>query len=421
MVNGSHLQWAGIDWGDKAHALTVVDAQGNVVARRRIEHSAEGLDLLVAILAERGPIAGVAIEKTQHLVIDKLLEAAHTVYPVNPKVGKSWRECLGVDPAKNDPADGDLLAKGLRLFHDTLRPLRPDDPKTRELRLLSRAESGFIADRTALANRLKDCLKQYYPQALGWFSDFTTLTAADFVIAFPTPEALRRATDAKLIKFLAAHCIGLGPRWKQRLASRASGARWPSDDATVAARSVQAVALAKQLRTLARILTDYRQRIEALYGEHEDAAIFSSLPGAGPKLAPRLLTHFGTDRTRYSDAGAVAALSGSVPVTKESGGSGGARFRWACQKGFRNTLFLFAFTSLRSSLWARAFYDRARARGKTHPQALRMLGAKWLKIIYRMWVDRRPYDERLYMASLIRHQSPLIAWMQGAQNPGRKP
>ena len=100
MVNPSHLLWAGIDWGDKAHALTVVDAQGHVVARHRIEHSAEGLDLLVAILASAGPVGGVAIERNQHLVIDKLLEAAHTVYPVNPKVSKSWRECLRVDPPK---------------------------------------------------------------------------------------------------------------------------------------------------------------------------------------------------------------------------------------------------------------------------------------------------------------------------------
>ena len=421
MVIPSHPLWAGIDWGDKAHALSIVNAQGHVVARHRIEHSAEGLDRLVAILADAGPVAGVAIERNEHLAIDKLLEAAHTVYPVNPKVSKAWRDCLAVDPAKADPSDADALANGLRLYHGILRPWRPDDPTTRELRLLARAECGFIADRTALANRLKDCLKQYYPQALGWFSDFTTLTATDFIIAFPTPEALRRATDAKLIKFLAAHHIGLGPCWKQRLASRASGARWPSDEATVAARSVQAVALAKQLRTLAHILRDYRQRIEALYADHEDAVLFSSLPGAGPKLAPRLLTHVGTDRSRYDGAGALQALSGSVPITKASGGSGGARFRWACQKDFRNTMFLFAFTTLRSSLWARAFYDRARARGKTHAQALRMLGAKWLKIIYRMWVDRRPYDERLYLASLIRHRSPLIAWMQEAQNTGNKP
>ena len=305
MVNASHPLWAGIDWGDQAHALSIVDAQGHVVARQRIEHSAEGLERLVAVLADAGPVAGVAIEKTQHLVIDKLLEAAHTVYPVNPKVSKSWRECLRVDPAKADPSDADTLANGLRLFHDTLRPWRPDDPKTRELRLLVRAECDFIADRTALANRLKDCLKHYYPQALSWFSDLTTPTAADFVIAFPIPEALRRATDAKLIKFLAAHSIGLGPCWKRRLASRASGAQWPSDAATVAARGVQAVALAKQLRTLAHTLRDYRQRIETLYGQHEDAVLFSSLPGAGPKLAPRLLTHFGTDRTRYDSAEAL--------------------------------------------------------------------------------------------------------------------
>jgi transposase len=254
--------------------------------------------------------------------------------------------------------------------------------------------------------------------------DFTKPTAADFVLAFPTPEALRAASEDKLRKFLYSHHIGLSPIWKKRLASRTTAARWPSDPATVAAKSRQAIALAKQLRTLAAILTDYRKQIEELYAEHPDSELFSSLPGAGAKLAPRLLTHIGSDRTRYSDATGLQALSGTVPVTKKSGDGGGPQFRWACQKGFRNTMFLFAFQSITRSAWARAYYDRARERGRSHPEALRGLGAKWLKIIYPMWAERKPYDERLYIASLIRHQSPLVPHMLKAQeveNTKQKP
>jgi len=424
MENATRTNWAGIDWGDKTHSLAIVDARGNLVARHDFAHSAEGLDDIADTLTRHAPIAGVAIEKNRHLVIDKLLEAAFTVYPINPKVSKRWRECLSVDPPKSDAGDGIHLADGLRLYQDKLTALHPDDPLTRELRVLCHDECGFIKDRTATANRLKACLKEYHPEALGWFHDFTKPTAADFVLAFPTPEALRAASEDKLRKFLCSHHIGLSPIWKSRLASRTTAARWPSDPATVAAKSRQAIALAKQLRTLGAILTDYRKQIEELYAQHPDSHLFSSLPGAGAKLAPRLVTHIGADRTRYSDATGLQALSGTVPVTKKSGDGGGPKFRWACQKGFRNTLFLFAFQSITRSAWARAYYDRARERGKSHPEALRGLGAKWLKIIYRMWAERKPYDERLYIAALSRYGSPLIPRILKAQeveNTGEKP
>ena len=84
MGNATRTNWAGIDWGDKSHALAIVDAQGTLVARHDFAHSARGLDELVAALADRAPIGGVAIEKNRHLVIDKLLEAAFTVYALHP-------------------------------------------------------------------------------------------------------------------------------------------------------------------------------------------------------------------------------------------------------------------------------------------------------------------------------------------------
>lgn len=408
MANDTSLRWAGIDWGDQSHCLVIVDAEGKALTCRAIAHSAEGLEELVAVLRGYGPIAGVAIEKKRHLLIDKLLEAGFRVYPINPKVAKSWREQLKVDPPKSDPGDAFSLAYSIRLHHGHFRVLRPDDPRTRELRLLCKDEQSEIAERTAKAHRLKDCLKQYYPQALGWFKDFTTTTAADFILAFPTPTALQKTSDDEIRGFLRSHHIGLSATWKARLATRNAGARWPHDGATVAAKSVRARSLATQIKAQNTMLRDYRQRIEALFGAHPDGAVFASLPGAGAKVAPLLLTHFGTDRTRYADATALQALSGTVPVTKRSGKANHPKFRWACQKPFRNTMFFFAFGSLRRSVWARAFYDRAKEHGQSHSQALRNLGAKWLKIAYRMWSEHTLYDERTYLDSLARHNSPLV-------------
>lgn len=418
MEDQTERRWAGIDWGDQEHYLVIVSAQGRPVLSRPIEHSAEGLEELTVLLRQHGPVAGIAIEKKRHLVIVKLLEAGFVVYPVNPKMAKRWRELLKVDPPKDDPGDAFSLGYHLRLFWEDLRPLRPDDPHTRELGMLCQEEQAEIHERTAKALQLKDCLKQYYPEALAWFKDFTTTTSADFIVAFPTHEALAAASEDRLRKFLHAHCIGLSPIWKKRLASRHGGAPWPHDEATVAAKSLRAKSLARQIKTQNAMLAQYRTRIEALFGEHPDAAIFRSLPGVAGKLAPRLLTHFGTDRSRYEDAGPLQALSGTVPVGNQSGKKDHPRFRWACQKPFRNTMFQFALGSIERSVWARAFYDRAREGGQSHPQALRNLGAKWLKILYRLWCDRTLYDEATYLESLAKHHSPLIDYIRTSEKCG---
>jgi transposase len=349
------------------------------------------------------------------LVVQKLLEGGFVVYPINPKLSKCWRDGESVSAAKDDPRDAFVLAEGLRQRHERLRALRPDEPLLRELRLLCADECRLIADRTALSNRLKATLKEYYPEALGWFDDWTKPTAWDFVLAFPTAESLARAGRKKLYGFLKAHRIGLHPIWQERVEGRAKTAPWPSDPATVAAKSLLATSLAKEMRTLQASLDEYRERIGKLFGDQPDSGLFRSLPGAGGKLAPRLLTHFGSDRQRYESAADLERLSGTVPVLNRSGKSQHVRMRHACRKDFRTTLHHFAFLSIERSAWARAFYDQARRKGQSFALALRNLARKWLRIIYRMWQERRPYDEGRYLASLIRRRSPLVQEIQNLQ------
>jgi transposase len=411
--------WVGIDWGDYEHAVWMVDGLGNPLADFAVPHSAEGLDQLADELARHGPVTGVAIEATHSLVIVKLLEAVHTVYPINPKMASQWAKCLAVDPAKDDRRAAATLANGLRLFAPQLRPLRPDDPLTRELTLLAHDEMTLITQRTALANTLKDRVKKAHPDVLAWFPDVTKTTACDFVLAFPTPQALREAAARDVQKFLAAHHIGLSPRWQARIAARGQGPQWPCDEATARAASRFALALARQIRTLNESLQGYRRTVDDLFAQHPDAALFASLPGAGAKNAPRLLATFGSDRERFQDAADLQALNGVVPLTKRSGKKTEVLFRWACRKEGRNTMFLFAFASISRSVWARAFYERQRANGHSHALALRNLGAKWTKIIFRMWQTRTPYDERRYLQSLKDHGSPLIDHIQNSEKCGK--
>jgi len=400
--------WAGIDWSDDHHWVHVVDDRGKKIIAFNVPHTDAGLVEICVRLRQFENLRGTAIETTRHVVVRALLDAGLAVYPINPKMANAWFKGESVAGAKSDPRDTGALARGLAQHHPHLRTLAVDDDATRTLALLCRDEMSLIDEHTALVNKLQACLKEYYPLAISWFGDWTTLKAWDFIATFPRPEGLRTADRRKLVGFLKKHRTGLSPDWRQRIDHERKTSAWPVDSVLSDARSDYAVALVRQLQTLREQLKAYRKRIESLFEQHPDAALFRSLPGAGPKLAPRLLAAFGSDRDRYESAHSLQQLSGCVPVTRQSGKRRRVVFRRACQKPFRRTMHLFAEKSMQYCVWAKAVYQQACEAGHKHGHALRILAARWLKIIYRMWVTRRPYNESLYLAQLIRRGSPVI-------------
>jgi transposase len=114
---------------------------------------------------------------------------------------------------------------------------------------------------------------------------------------------------------------------------------------------------------------------------HEDHELFTSLPRAGKRLAPRLLAEIGDDRTRYQDASSLQALGGTSPVLFQSGMYSKAHRRLGCIKPLRNALHQFAWQTTQSEPWAMQYYQRKRAEGKSHTVAVRALANVWVRIV----------------------------------------
>ena len=121
---------------------------------------------------------------------------------------------------------------------------------------------------------------------------------------------------------------------------------------------------------------------------HPDHDLFGSLPGAGLKLAPRLLAEIGQDRAVFDNAQALQCYAGTAPISFQSGQVHKTRIRWGCNTTLRSTIHLWADLSRRRCSWAQVYYKAARDRGKTHACALRCLGQRWLKILWKMWQNR---------------------------------
>ena len=307
------------------------------------------------------------------------------------------------------------LADALRVDGHTWRLLKPDDPLTAELRHLCRDEVVLIEQRTALVCQLRAALREYYPVALEVFSDWTLPSAWAFIEAFPTPAALTKAGKRKWEKFLHTHKLYRPATYQKRLKLCAQAETFCGSQATTNAKSMLAVALAGQLRVLQSHLDKFRDQIKKLFVQHTDHDMFGSLPGAGDKLAPRLLAGLGDNRDRFDSHEALQCHAGTAPVADQTGKRKKARFRRACQKTLRHTVHLWANLSRAKCPWAQAYYEKKRDEGQSHACALRCLGQRWLKILWRMWQRRERYDPELHQRNQLKHGSWVIALMS-AQN-----
>jgi transposase len=264
------------------------------------------------------PALGVALETSSGPAVERLLESGATVFPMHPRSAKSYRQRKAPSGTKADRLDAWSFADGLRTDGHAWRALAPLDPLVQELRLLCRDEVELIAQRTALVNQLQEALHEYYALALEAFDDWTVPYAWAFVQAFPTPEALAKAGQRRWVNFLHAHKLWRPQTCDKRLQQFAQASQFRAGPAITRAKSMLAVSLVKTLLTLEKQLQQYRGAIDQLFAQHPDHDLFGSLPGAGDKLAPRLLSEVGQDRQLY-DLESLQCVAGTAPVRFQSG------------------------------------------------------------------------------------------------------
>jgi transposase len=405
----SHLYFMGFDWASRHHEVVVFGREGQIILDLKISHSAEGWrhlhDKLTNLVGPELSVIAVTIETTNGPAVERLLEMGCTVYPLNPKSAQRYRDRKAPSGNKTDHLDALSFADALRTDGHAWRRLKPEDPVVQELRFLCRDEIQLIGQRTAFINQLQNALREYYPAAIDAFDDWTMPAAWEFVIRFPTPETLKNSGKRQWEKFLHTHHLYRSDTYPKRLEAFAKATEFCGGPAVTNAKSMLAVSVAKQLRVLEQQLTIYRERIEQLFQKHPDHDLFGSLPGVGNKLGPRLLSECGDDRERFQDHEALQCYAGTAPVSFQSGQIHRVKFRRACNKNFRTAVHLWADLSRTKSPWAQIYYQQKRKEGKSHACALRCLGQRWLKILWKMWQTGNLYDEQLHMHNQIEHGS----------------
>lgn len=398
--------YIGVDWGDRLHQIYVIDQAGEKVLEKKVEESAEAMAEFGCWLDQRrveGVELWAAIEKPDGRIVDFLLDHGVVVYPVNPKAVDRARDRFRMSRSKSDPFDARVLAEFLRTDHGHLRPLAPNSAPAQELKLMTQDHQRLVQHQSRLLNQLGVTLKEYYPRPLEVFGDLSTEVALDFLKQYPTPEALLKLSRKRWERFCGEH--RLSPARTAELWQGLKQPQLPVPPHVVRAKAQLVEVLVEQLRLLVSAVERYSQRIERFFAALPAAKLVEKLPGGkSGTIVPRIWAELGDAPGRWESFRHLQAQAGAVPVTKSSGKSQIVVFRYTCNKRLRHASYWLAFISLRQSEWARAYYDKQRARGCSHHRALRALGAKWLKIIFVMWRDHKPYDENYHLATMARQQ-----------------
>ena len=403
--------FVGLDWADAKHDICLQVAGSTHREFLRLEHRPEAIDAWVCTLRTRfnGQPIAVCLELNKGPIVSALQNYDFLVlFPVNPLTVAKYREAFTPSRAKDDPTDAELQVELLLKHRDKLIPLVPQSPTLRALAQLVAHRRRLVGDKVRLTNRLTSALKNYFPHVLQWFQDKDTAIFCGFLSRWPTLKAAQLARRATLESFFRAHHVRSADVITARIEAIKNAVALTTDAGVIAPNTLLVQALVAQLRVTLQAIADFDTAIAQRVQAHPDFPLFDALPGAGAVFAPRLLVAFGEQRERFTSAEELQKYAGIAPVTERSGKKSWVHWRLQCPTFLRQTFVEWAAESIRHSFWAQVYYQQQHDKGKAHQAAVRALAFKWIRILYRCWQERLPYDESTYLQALHRRGSSLI-------------
>jgi transposase len=402
----------GLDWGDAEHALALQDVASGKTETSTLAHSPETVLAWLQSLEKRfgsRPVA-LALETSKGPLIHMFLNVPWlTVFPIHPATSTRIRKAFAPSGAKDDIPDAQVLLQLLVHYRDKLRPLLSEDVPTRRLAGLCEIRRKSVDQRTGLTNELRSVLKAYFPQALDLVGErLDSPMALDLLQRWPDLISLKSARPATLKAFYHRHNVRRPEAIQERLELIRQAQALTTDEVIVAVAVRQVQRLIQQVQVLQEHIAEDEKLIQEAFRQHPEAALFRDLPGAGKTLAPRLLVAFGTDRSRYESASQLQRYCGVAPVKEKSCGRIWVHWRWNAPWFLRQTFIEWAGQTVLYSAWAKAYYEQQKSRGKRHWAILRSLAFIWIRILWKCWHTRTPYNENTYLEALRKRHSTLV-------------
>jgi transposase len=387
--------WVGIDIGKHVHHAAAVAADGRLVWSRRVANDQAAIAELIG--QATASAAGVcwAVDSTGSsaaLLLALLVAADQRVVYVPGRVVNRMAGAFGGE-AKTDPTDAVVIAQTARMRQDLLAA-RTRQELVAELAVLVGHRSDLMADWVRAVSRLRGLLAASFPGLERCF-DFTSRSALVLVSRYQTPEALRAVGRRRLVAWPRRHVPSQISDTKIEemaevalAAAAAQRIRLPAQEVT--ARLI--AQLASDLLALDRRIKELDKTITQRLMGHPQAKVICSLPGMGPLLAAELLVAVG-DLSSFPDAGHLAAYAGLAPVARDSGRrTNNLHPPKRYNRSLRRVFYLSALSSLSGPGPNRDYYQRKRAQGRKHQQALMALARRRVDVLWALLRDNRCFE-----------------------------
>jgi len=391
--------FVGLDVAKEVHWACAIDGNARPLLSHAVANTPEQIAALIdeigALAADEVTVALDLLGGAATLVCAMIAEAGfRLVHTPGLSVNRARQGMRGGEN-KSDPRDAATIAELARTRPD-LRSVDAEREIDVDIRLLAGRRSEIVREQTRRLSRLRDLLSSLFP-ALERRIDVKTKTGLVFLSHCAAPHELRGARPAGIARKIlrsAPHLRGV-PAMASDAIALAKAQTLDVPGAATRARLVKELATEALAARAARDLID--RDIAELLACHPDAALIQSLPGMGVVMTAELIANIG-DIGRFRSADALAAAAGLTPVLRQSGKSHAIRRATSGDKALKRVFFQSAFTAL-SHPESKAFYDRKRAEGKRHNQAVIALARRRINVIWAMLNTRQPFRENFKAAA----------------------
>jgi transposase len=358
--------WAGIDAGKTHHHCVAIDESGRRLLSRRVANGEpELLELLTDVLALSDVVTwGIDLaDGGAALAITILLNHDQPVHYISGRAIHRASESYRGE-GKTDAKDAAVIADQVRVRRD-LHPLRAADDTVNDLKILTGRRTDLVADRTRTVNRLRAQLTGIFP-GLERALDLTNTGPLTLLTGYQTPAAIRRIGAKRLETWLRNRHIVRPDRLAEIAVQAAERQHTSLPGEKLAAEMVHT--LAREVMSLNQQVTELDKAIEARFRDHHAFDVITSLPGLGVILGAEFLA-------------ATGRRGGVAPVPRDSGKiSGNLRRPQRYNRRLQRVFYISALFSIRHCEESRRFYNRKRAEGKRHTQAVLALARRRVNV-----------------------------------------
>ena len=392
-----HELQVAVDVGARRHRVAVGDGSGRVLEEFDLEHTAAGLagffTRIERLRTSRSAPVAVAMEGFNGWArpLDRqVLDHGWRLYNVNNLKLARYKEIFPA-PAKTDAIDARRILELFRLrthlpvAREVLQEIVAATEEAQRLKRLTRRRRQLVNEKVRVINRMQSDLQAVCPDLLAITADAENLWFLSLLGAredIRKLAALRQSSLRALEGVGRAYCAKIQAWQRQALFSHE--AEWAGPMIVADARRL--LALKGEIAALDRL-------IEPLTEACETARRVRTIPGFGPTCSGELAGEIGAIE-RFATEASLALYLGMATLDRSSGTHTGSKRPRQVNTRAKAAMMIAVARHLVQVPRSRAYYDKKRAQGKAHNQAVRALGRQLVRVIWSMLKHQRDYEVR---------------------------